>query len=167
MKHLILLLPCLLALSGVLKAEIPDPRDQHYGFAHKVMVKEMKKEEFLETLKKKKTVMLKSLWREAGKQARDGKKESSRGLDYKVFEVGDDKEVVVIILPEAEVTAEAHLVGALFEKGKLAGMVYTLEKGFEGNMLGAWTKGRRLNFGEGPKNDPEKFKEAILAQNKK
>ena len=153
-------------LTSLSWGEIFDPRDHHYEFAHKVLVKEMAQAEFAETLKKKKVGYLKRLWRVAQKQAKDGKKLSSKGLDYKVFNLGEDHEVVVVILPEAEVTAEAHMVGVEYKDGKMVGSIYTLEKGFERLVLGGWSEGRHLNFGEGPANDPEKFREVIVKNNK-
>ncbi len=156
----------LLFFTAPLAAEIEDPRDHHYEFAHKVLVEAMRGDDFLATLEKKKSAYLKSLWRDAEKRAKDGNKLSSRGLDQRVFDLGDERAVVVVILPEPEITAEAYMVGAEFREGKLARKVYTLEKGFDRLVLAAWQDGVHLNFGEGPENDPEKFRDAIIAANK-
>lgn len=86
-------------------------------------------------------------------------------MDYKLFEQ-DDRKIVVVILPEAKNITEAMLVGAEFKNGKAEGVIYTLEKGFNGITLGDWHNGAHLNFGEGPENDPEQFRDTILRKNK-
>lgn len=163
MSHRFLTLILVLLFPAVLRAELPDPRDQHYEFAHRVLVSAMAKDDFLAELEKRKVPYLKKLWREAEERARDGERVTSKGLDFRIFEAGDERRVVVVVMPEAEVVAEAILVGAIFEKGKLSGTVYTLEKGFERVVLAGWAGGAHLNFGEGPEATPEKFRDALLA----
>ncbi len=150
----------LLAVSS--GAEILSPRDHHYQFGHKVLVKAMGQDDFLMTLEKKKKSFLKKLWKEAEQQARDGEKVSARGLDFKVFEEENDRKVVIVTLPDAEVTAEAIFVGGVFQKGELVNHVYTLEKGFERVVLGGWKDGRHFNFGAGPENGMEGFQNKML-----
>ncbi len=168
-KAFLIVLGCLF-LSVVSRAEegIPDPRDHHYDFAHKTLVAAMETgDEFLAKLKKKKEAYLRELWRDAGDGARDGKKVSAKGLAYEIFEVDGGKTVVVVTLPEAEQTAEAHLVGCVIIKGKAPEMVYTLEKGFGGrNVMGSWNDGTHGNYGAGPEAKPELFRDAILKMNK-
>ena len=166
MKYLLKLTAALLFLATSAVAGIPDPRDHHYEFAHRVLVEAMSADGFMATLDKKKEAYLKGLWRDAEKKAKDGKRVSSKGLEYRIFEVDGGRKVVIVILPEAEVMAEAFMVGALFEKGKMVGIAYTLEKGANRLVLGGWSDGRHLNFGDGPENDPEKFRDAILEKNK-
>lgn len=97
---------------------------------------------FLEALQKKKTLYLQKLWKEAGKTARDGKKVSSTGLKFEVFDLKNKDQVVVIVLPKTKVTAEARMVGARFSKGTINDIVRTLEQGFEGrDMMGGMESG--------------------------
>ena len=67
-----------------------------------------------------------------------------------------------MILPKTKVTAEAKMVGALFAKGQFDGVVYTVEQGFEGSMLGGWDKGTHLNFGGSTVKNAKEFKELIV-----
>lgn len=169
MRFLRVLLVCLSTVFAARAEEgIPDPRDHHYDFAHKTLVAAMQTgDEFLAKLKKKKEAYLRELWRDAGDGARDGKKLSAKGLAYEIFEVEGGKSVVVVTMPEADQTAEAHLVGCVITKGKAPEMVYTLEKGFGGrNVLGSWSGGTHGNYGEGPEAKPELFRDAILKMNK-
>lgn len=98
--------------------------------------------------------------------ADDGKILPSKGLGYQIYDVEANKKVVVIVLPKPESMSEAYMVGAVFVDGKRRGISYTLEKGFNRMTLGGWTDNAHLNFGEGPDNDPEKFRDAILDQDK-
>lgn len=153
-----------LAVASAADDEIPDPRDQHYGFAHKTLVAAMEEGDgFLADLEKKKDNLLKSLWREAGKAAKDGKKVSATGLAFQLFKVDEKKTVVVVTLPKPEVTVEAFMVGCVITKGGKTETVYTLEKSFAGGtVFCGWNHGAHLNFGAGPEAKPELFRDAIL-----
>lgn len=164
MKHLLLLLCTLLPLSAL---DIPDPRDQHYDFAHKTLVKAMAGKGFLEAPQKKKTLYLKKLWKEAGKTARNGKKVSSTGLKFEVFDLENKDQVAVIVLPKPKVTAEARMVGARFLKRTINDIVDTLEQGFEGrDMIGGWNQGSHLNFRGATAKSAEDFRNLIVKQSK-
>ncbi len=153
-----------LAAASAADDEIPDPRDQHYDFAHKTLVAAMEEGDgFLADLEKKKDNLLKSLWRDAGKAAKDSKKVSATGLAFQVFKVDETKTVVVVMLPKPEVTAEAFMVGCVVTKGGKTETVYTLEKSFKGGtVLCSWNDGTHGNFGAGPEAKPELFRDAIL-----
>ena len=170
MKHfnLLILLPLIFFSTLADDDDLPMPRDQHYGFAHRIMVREMMRgKDFLEEVEKQKARNLRKLWKEAREGARDDKRVSNRGLDYKVYKIDKESTVFIVILPKAEQMAEAHMVGCLLSGDAPPKMIYTLEKSDPGNMLCAWTKGKHLNYGAGPKTDVIAFKKAILKHSQK
>ena len=143
------------------------PRPQHYDFAHRLL-----RQRFVRdppglgrlVVGQDGGLFLQALWNEAMPALETVGPILSRGLGRSVepWEAGT---IIIVTLPEPQAITEAHMVALVLpETG--APRYFTLEAGFHEDMtsrtaLCEWRDGSHVNYGDGPRPDPETFAAAV------
>jgi hypothetical protein len=105
-------------------------------------------------------------WQEVGQQLPVADRLEGAGLTASLYPVAFG-EIVLITLPEAEHTNEAHFVAITLIEGRTP-RYFTLEHSWTwenepSTVLGEWNEQGHLNYGEGPHPEPAAFLMAVQA----
>jgi hypothetical protein len=109
-------------------------REHHYFFAHRMLpaLFNNNPDEFVEYLRRDRTNVLRAMWTHAGSELEPNERVMALGLDGEIREIEDQTTIVLITLPEPEVSPEAYFVAAAYRAATVTGEAlvryFTLER---------------------------------------
>jgi hypothetical protein len=100
-----------------------EPRDHHYFFAHRFLpaVFYNDPEEFVDYLRRDTTNVLRAVWTSAGSDLELDERLTPLGLGCEIRDLEDQTAIVLITLPEPEVSPEAYFVAAAYRSAAVSG----------------------------------------------
>ena len=152
-----------------------DPRLHHYLFAHRILPDFTLNQgpDLLSTLARDGQVFLDWIWSRLAEDLPPAEHLDPEGLTFSLHELGP-WHIVLITLPPAEHTTEAHMVAAVAQLHPLGWgqqtygtfRCFTLERtdAHPATSLCEWTLDAHLHIGPGPAVDPDAFLQAVLGQ---
>jgi hypothetical protein len=146
------------------------PRTHHYLFAHRELPAIARKvgdrlPSLVETGRMDEA--LERTWQHVGERLAEADRLPAFGLHATVHDVGSAK-VILVAMPSAEHTTEAHFVGIAFP-GEEPLRYFVLEHSWTlddqpSTVLSEWTTDAHVNLGTGPAPVPEAFLAAVSAR---
>ena len=149
------------------------PRNHHYTFAHKLLPAAFFNDpvKFMTAFREEGSVYLWFCWDQVGKTVDEGERLPKGALDFRLVELGNNTEALVIALPTPKGMTEAHYVALVYRPGQppstaALARVIALEHSADENdnprtCLCEWAGEMHMNLGAGPEPTLDKFIDAV------
>lgn len=151
------------------------PRNHHYTFAHVLLPTAFLKDpvKFITAFREEGSVYLWFCWDQVGKTLPEGERLPKGALDFRLVDLGENTDALVIALPTPKGMTEAHYMALVHRPAQspttaALTRVIALENSADENdkpttCLCEWVGTGHYNLGEGPKPTLDKFIDAVKA----